>query len=105
MAYLIAYDIANPKRLRRAGRLLGRRAIRVQKSVYRFHGDRAALRRLVEEVRAILDERHDVLAAWRLSPRGRRTSAHCCFGPAANGPLGAVVVSRHGTLSVGSGDV
>ena len=39
MHYLVAYDIADPRRLRRVARLMERRATRCQKSVFLFRGD------------------------------------------------------------------
>ena len=39
MSFLVAYDIADPKRLRRVARLLERYALRCQKSVFLFDGD------------------------------------------------------------------
>jgi len=49
MRFLIAYDIGDPKRLRRIARLMERHAVRVQKSVFLFDGEEAALISLLDE--------------------------------------------------------
>lgn len=54
MDFLVAYDIADPKRLRRVARFLERHALRCQKSVFRFHGDESGVRRLLEGIRPLL---------------------------------------------------
>lgn len=41
--FLVAYDIASPRRLRRVARCLERQAIRTQKSVFLFQGTAAQL--------------------------------------------------------------
>lgn len=68
MRFLIAYDIADPRRLRRVARFMERRAVRSQKSVFLFHGDEAAAGRLLEEVGPLLDGGADCVQAWKLSP-------------------------------------
>ncbi len=66
MDYLIAYDIADPRRLQRTARLLEKRALRCQKSVFLFRGDGAAVEALLDEAAARLDLAVDVIQAWRL---------------------------------------
>ncbi len=63
-AFLIAYDVSNPKRLRRVARTLERRAVRVQYSVFLFRGERAALAELIEELRRLIRPDEDVVQAW-----------------------------------------
>jgi CRISPR-associated endonuclease Cas2 len=67
MDYLVAYDIACPQRLRRVARVMERRAIRCQKSVFRFRGDRAGVNDLLDEAARAMDEEEDVIAAWLLA--------------------------------------
>ncbi|MEZ6141686.1 MAG: CRISPR-associated endonuclease Cas2 [Zavarzinella sp.] len=43
MKYIIAYDIADPKRLRKIARLMEKWAIRTQKSVFLHSGDSASI--------------------------------------------------------------
>ena len=50
MEYLIAYDVCHPRRLRRVARLLERRAVRCQYSVFLFRGTAADLARLMDDL-------------------------------------------------------
>ena len=59
MRYLIAYDIADPRRLRRVARLLERRALRCQKSVFLFRGDAVEVERVLDELAPLLDPAQD----------------------------------------------
>ena len=43
MKFIIAYDIANPRRLRKVAKRLEQCAVRVQKSVFVYHGTRKQL--------------------------------------------------------------
>ncbi len=66
MRFLIAYDIADPKRLRRVARCLERHAVRCQKSVFLFEGTEDALARLLAAAEVCLDRAADVVQAWKL---------------------------------------
>lgn len=70
--YLIAYDIADPRRLARVARAVSRAALRIQYSVYIGQLAPAALRKLVAELDAIIDPRADDL---RIYPLPRRLDA------------------------------
>jgi len=65
--YLIAYDIAEPRRLQRVARLLERHALRCQKSVFLFNGEPDAVEALLEEVAQRMKLAKDVTQAWRLA--------------------------------------
>ncbi len=67
MRYVIAYDICDPKRLRRIARRVERQALRTQKSVFLFDGDRAALDALLDAVAPLMDLKQDVVQAWKLA--------------------------------------
>ena len=67
-AFLIAYDVSDPKRLRRVARALERRAVRVQYSVFLFHGEQAALAELVQDLRRLIRPDEDVVQAWPVPP-------------------------------------
>jgi len=64
--YVIAYDIASPIRLRRVARLLERRAIRTQKSVFLFDGPEVSLIQLLDELAVLINVKEDVVQAWPL---------------------------------------
>lgn len=67
MVYLVAYDIADPRRLRRVARIVERHAVRFQKSVFLLRGDRAAVQRLFERTAPVLNLQEDVVQAWKLA--------------------------------------
>jgi CRISPR-associated protein Cas2 len=67
--FLIAYDVADPRRLARVARRLERQAFRVQYSVFLFEGPRAALRLLLDDVGDVIRPSEDRLQAWALDCR------------------------------------
>jgi CRISPR-associated protein Cas2 len=67
MVYVVAYDIADPRRLRRVARFLERRAVRCQKSVFLFHGDVDAVTALLDALVPLLLLKEDCVQAWKLS--------------------------------------
>jgi CRISPR-associated protein Cas2 len=68
VAYLIAYDVSHPCRLRRVARLLERRAVRCQYSVFLFRGTATDVVRLLDEVGALIRPAEDVVQAWPVPP-------------------------------------
>lgn len=66
MHYLIAYDIANPKRLRRVADCLEQRALRVQKSVFSYQGTPDTLRYLFDLILPLINVHEDIVQAWTL---------------------------------------
>lgn len=67
MHFLIAYDIAQPRRLQRVARLLERHAVRCQKSVFLYEGDAASIKSLLADVSRCMKLSEDVAQAWRLA--------------------------------------
>ena len=66
MHYLIAYDIAHPRRLRRVAACLEQRALRVQKSVFTFDGTAADLADVFSTLIPLIDVHEDTVQAWSL---------------------------------------
>jgi len=66
--YIAAYDIADPRRLRQALKILLAYAIGRQKSVFEVRLDGVAFERLRAAVSAIIDPRHDRFMLVRISP-------------------------------------
>ena len=64
--YLVAYDIANPRRLRRVARLLERHALRVQYSVFLFEGEKATVEQLLDSAAKLIKPSLDVIQAWHI---------------------------------------
>ena len=70
-AWLIAYDIAHPGRLRRVHKLISRHAQAVQYSVFAAIMTDTALHRLMTSLARLMDEQQDDIRAWRLTPETR----------------------------------
>ncbi|MBI3273313.1 MAG: CRISPR-associated endonuclease Cas2 [Planctomycetes bacterium] len=92
--YLVAYDICQPRRLRRVARLMEHRALRCQKSVFLFRGGPEVLVALLDEAAKLLNCSEDRVQAWLLAPG--QSGAGLCRG-AAFSPEAACVVAAPGT--------
>lgn len=73
MNFLVAYDIADPKRLGRVARLLERDARRVQRSVFMFTGSRRELEGIIAGLMQVIEPTEDRVQAWPI-----RTSTRAC---------------------------
>ncbi|MBN2886465.1 MAG: CRISPR-associated endonuclease Cas2 [Chromatiaceae bacterium] len=62
--YLLAYDIADPRRLRRIHRAVRAEGVAVQRSVFLVHGTLNALNRLLDHLETLMDPRLDDLRAY-----------------------------------------
>lgn len=67
--YLIAYDIANPKRLSRVHRVLKKKGLPVQYSVFIVVIKRKALLRLLERLNTVIKNAEDDIRCYRLPER------------------------------------
>ena len=65
--YLIAYDIADPRRLQKVARRMEKSAMRVQKSVFLTQLIEPELDRLLEDLTKLIHPSEDVVQAWTLS--------------------------------------
>lgn len=81
-AWLVAYDVASPKRLVRVHRVLKGSATAAQYSVFIAWGSRDDLKALLARVQARIHARQDDVRAYRLPPTrwyeplGRTTLPH-----------------------------
>jgi CRISPR-associated protein Cas2 len=64
--YLIAYDIANPRRLSRVHRTLKKQGLPVQYSVFTVVMKRKALLRILENLNALIKPAEDDIRCYRL---------------------------------------
>lgn len=67
---IICYDICSPRRLARMHRLLKRKAVPLQHSVFLFTGSIRQLEKCLEEAKEIIDKKEDDLRAYPLPSRG-----------------------------------
>ena len=68
--YLIAYDIADPKRLGRVARYISRSACRIQYSVFAGQLSQSELKELLTDLREIIDPAHDDIRVYPLPAAG-----------------------------------
>lgn len=64
--FLVAYDIAEPRRLRRVAKTVEREAVRLQKSVFLMKAAAADVHQLFDRLERIVHWRRDVVQAWEL---------------------------------------
>ena len=65
--YMVAYDIASPKRLGKTHRLLKKRGLAVQRSVFLVNGDEKSLNRLLDQLADIMNPRQDDIRAYPIT--------------------------------------
>ena len=66
MFLVVAYDIANPKRLRRVAKVMKKYGARVQESVFECRLDPLRLTALRQELQALLQRREDKVTLYPL---------------------------------------
>ena len=67
MKYIMAYDIADPRRLRRVARYFEKHAIRCQKSVFVGDFTEPQLTAVLDGVADLISLEEDLVQAWRLT--------------------------------------
>lgn len=90
MPWLVAYDIADPRRLQRLGRFMQKRALRCQLSVFWLDGDEDAVAALLMDAAGLLDPAQDVVQAWRLAA-GETVTGRASGTPRNVRPAGVVL--------------
>ena len=98
--FIVAYDIRDPRRLRQVAACLERSAVRVQKSVFVYEGDRAGLDAVCSELMTLIDIHEDRVQAWGIRDSHPTTLLDAAVGPPARAIC--VVVSSETSLVVGS---
>lgn len=68
-SHLLAYDIADPRRLGRVHRYMKKRAIAVQYSVFLVECSPLRLKEVIAGVQSLLDEREDDVRVYTLPSR------------------------------------
>lgn len=65
--YVVAYDVSEPRRLRRVQRITSQHGAFLQRSVYLFSGEGAALAEVLREAAGVLEQGQDDLRVYALS--------------------------------------
>lgn len=94
--WLVAYDVASPRRIARVHRLLRGWGLPTQYSVFVVEADRAGLAELVGEIAQRIDPRADDVRIYRIEPRPARSLG------AATLPGGILAVGATGVTTPGS---
>lgn len=82
--YMVAYDIANPRRLQRIHYRLKKKGLAVQQSVFFVYGKESRIEGLLNELAAIIKKSEDDIRAYPVtSPKEVWTTG----GPIASYPL------------------
>lgn len=71
MDILVAYDIAEPKRLRRVAKLMNRYGVRVQKSVFECDITDPKIKMMTDEIKSVMDTAEDSLRVYPLLANAR----------------------------------
>jgi len=69
--YLVAYDIADPKRLYRVHRRLRRDGLAMQKSVFLVQRSQRGMAKLMDELASLIHRHEDDLRAYPISEPGK----------------------------------
>jgi CRISPR-associated protein Cas2 len=73
MEYLAAYDIADPKRLKKIARLMESYGIRVQKSVFEFNLGDSRMKALKIDIAKVIDETEDSVRIYPMFANSRNS--------------------------------
>ncbi len=68
--YLLAYDIADPRRLQRIHRLIKKKGVAAQNSVFFVDGTESAVNEFMDEIADLMAEKEDDLRAYPISSPG-----------------------------------
>ena len=91
MDYLVVYDIADPRRLRRIAKKVEKFGVRVQKSVFECMLDVGRRRELEETSRKIMDETEDSMRIYPLLAKSREKQCILGNGVMLDFPVAVVV--------------
>ncbi len=69
--WLVAYDIADPRRLQKVGRHMRKEGLALQYSVYLVRGNKVKIDMLLDELSALIDRRADDIRAYPLGENVR----------------------------------
>ena len=69
--WLVAYDIADPRRLQKVGRHMRKEGLALQYSVYLVRGNKVKIELLLDQLSALIDKRADDIRAYPLGENVR----------------------------------
>lgn len=99
MTFLIAYDIADNRRLRLVAKFLESQAERVQKSVFQFVGPVSHLHLIQQHLMTLIDVCEDHVQSWPVTTTARLQAWHA--GIATPGQVVCLIASPEELLLLG----
>jgi CRISPR-associated protein Cas2 len=95
--WLLAHDIADPKRLQKVWRLMRKEGMPLQYSVYLLHGNRQRVQALLDQLSTLIDHRADDLRVYPLGENTRLWGLGTQFGEGDNTLTDAIIdrLRRH----------
>ncbi len=103
--WLLAHDIADPKRLQKVWRLMRKEGLPLQYSLYLLHGDRQRVQRLLDQLTLIIDSKRDDLRIYPLGENTRLWGLGTQFNEGSNALTDEIIdrLRRH-TTAVATGE-
>jgi CRISPR-associated protein Cas2 len=97
--WLLAHDIADPKRLQKVWRLMRKEGLPLQCSVYLLHGNRQRVQRLLDQLALLIDNKADDLRVYPLGENTRLWGLGTQFTEGGNALTDEVIdrLRRHTT--------
>jgi CRISPR-associated protein Cas2 len=97
--WLLAHDIADPKRLQKVWRLMRKEGLPLQYSVYLLHGDRQRVQQLLDQLALLIDNKADDLRVYPLGENTRLWGLGTQFNEGGNALTDEVIdrLRRHTT--------
>lgn len=74
MIWLVCYDIANPKRLKRISSFCEKFGIRLQKSAFQVDTDQEVLEKLIHGIKELMNQKTDSIVIYPICEDCRRLS-------------------------------
>ena len=83
--YLVCYDIANPKRLRKVATRMEQYLTRIQKSVFEGQLNRSQLKKLIKKVKRVMNMGEDSVIIYPLTKHALRRKQNLGVPPQNQG--------------------
>ena len=100
--WLLAHDIADPKRLQKVWRLMRKEGLPLQYSLYLLQGDRQRVQRLLEQLTLLIDKKADDLRVYPLGENTRLWGLGTQFNEGGNAMTDDIIdrLRRHTDTAV-----
>jgi len=97
--WLLAHDIADPRRLQKVWRLMRKEGLPLQYSVYLLHGNRQRVQRLLDQLATLIDKKADDLRVYPLGENTRLYGLGTQFNQGGNALTDEIIdrLRRHTT--------